>query len=160
MVCLNHRLNPSTPSPLPGACVPATAGTHAELLVYIYIPTCIIPSSSAPSLPCVADAAIVTAVRWLDSTANCYRREGRCCISPPPGVVFQARLLDNQEGANSANAEQYVFGKLSARCSQRRLFRYRHYSNHGTYQPWEIGPGVCDIHQPSYTGSGKSPTSY
>ena len=36
MVCLNHRLNPSTPSPLPGACVPATAGTHAELLVYYY----------------------------------------------------------------------------------------------------------------------------
>ena len=35
MVCLKHPLNPSTPSPLPGACVPATAGTHAELLVYM-----------------------------------------------------------------------------------------------------------------------------
>ena len=36
MVYLNYPLNRSTPSPLPGACLPATAGTHAELLVYIY----------------------------------------------------------------------------------------------------------------------------
>ena len=53
---------------------------------------------------------------------------------------FQARLLDNQEGAN---AERYVFGKLSVRRFQRRpvlapvlleplLWRYR---------PWEVGPG-------------------
>ena len=32
MFYADHPLNPSTPSPLPGACVPATAGTHAELL--------------------------------------------------------------------------------------------------------------------------------
>ena len=32
----NHFLNPSTASPLPGARAPATAGTNAELLVYIY----------------------------------------------------------------------------------------------------------------------------
>ena len=32
----NHLPNPSTPSLLPGTCVPATAGTHAELLVQIY----------------------------------------------------------------------------------------------------------------------------
>ena len=31
----NHLLNLSTPSPFPGACVPVTAGTHAELLVYL-----------------------------------------------------------------------------------------------------------------------------
>ena len=34
MISPNHIINPSTPSPLPGACVPATAGTHAELLVW------------------------------------------------------------------------------------------------------------------------------
>ena len=34
-----------------------------------------------------------------------------------PGAVFQARLLDNQEGANT---ERNVLGKLSERCSQRR----------------------------------------
>ena len=33
MISPNHILNPSTPSPLPGACVPATAGTHAEFLI-------------------------------------------------------------------------------------------------------------------------------
>ena len=32
MLSPNHLFNPSTPSPLPGACVPATAGTHAGLL--------------------------------------------------------------------------------------------------------------------------------
>ena len=37
MVYLNHPLNPSIPSPLPGACVPATTGTHAELLVLFNI---------------------------------------------------------------------------------------------------------------------------
>ena len=36
MVYLNHPLNPSIPSPLPGSCVPATSGTHAELLVKCY----------------------------------------------------------------------------------------------------------------------------
>ena len=36
------------------------------------------------------------------------------CITPTPGAVFRARLLDNQEGANT---ERYVFGKLSGgRC--------------------------------------------
>ena len=44
-----------------------------------------------------------------------------------PGAVFQARLLDNREGA-SANTERYVFGKLSARCFPRRAFWHRHYS--------------------------------
>ena len=33
----NHLLDPTTPSSLRGACVPATAGTHAELLVYTTI---------------------------------------------------------------------------------------------------------------------------
>ena len=35
MISPNNLSNPSTPSPLPGACVPATAGTHAELLIDI-----------------------------------------------------------------------------------------------------------------------------
>ena len=53
------------------------------------------------------------------------------CIPHTPGEVFQARLLDNQEGASddsadsansadSADTERYVFGKLLARCFQRR----------------------------------------
>ena len=36
MISPNHLLDSTTPSLLPEACVPATAGTHAELLVYIY----------------------------------------------------------------------------------------------------------------------------
>ena len=52
----------------------------------------------------------------------------RRCISHSPGGVFQARLLDNQEGVN---IKRCVFGKLSARCFQRRPFRRRHYSNCG-----------------------------
>ena len=43
-----------------------------------------------------------------------------------PEAVFQARLLDNQGGANT---DRYVFGKLSARCFQRRTFWDLHYSN-------------------------------
>ena len=35
MISPNRVLNPSAPSSLPGACVPATAGTHAELLVSV-----------------------------------------------------------------------------------------------------------------------------
>ena len=34
MISPNHLLNTSTPSPLPGARVPVTTGTHAERLVY------------------------------------------------------------------------------------------------------------------------------
>ena len=40
-------------------------------------------------------------------------------VSHPTGTVFQARLLDNQEGANT---ERYAFGKLSARCFHAELF--------------------------------------
>ena len=47
-----------------------------------------------------------------------YRiHDGLVCVPQPPGAAFQARLLENQEGANT---ERYVFGKLSARCVQRR----------------------------------------
>ena len=40
-------------------------------------------------------------------------------MSHTPLVVFQARLLENQEGPNT---ERYVFGKLSTRCSNAALF--------------------------------------
>ena len=33
MISPDHLLDPTTPSSLPGACVPATASTHAELIV-------------------------------------------------------------------------------------------------------------------------------
>ena len=44
--------------------------------------------------------------------------------SHSPGMVSQARLLDNQKGAgaNSANTERHVFGTLPVRFFQRRLF--------------------------------------
>ena len=47
----------------------------------------------------------------------------RCTTSHTHGAVFPSSL---QEGAN---AERYVFGKLSERRSQRRPFAHRHYSN-------------------------------
>ena len=37
MIYLTHLPNPSTPSPLPRACVPATDGTRGDLLHIIYI---------------------------------------------------------------------------------------------------------------------------
>ena len=40
-------------------------------------------------------------------------------MSPPPGAIFQARLLDNQEGAN---AERHAFGKFSGGVSNAELF--------------------------------------
>ena len=49
----------------------------------------------------------------------CMHTRKRRRISLPAGAVFQARLLNNQEGANSANTERYIFGKLSARRFQR-----------------------------------------
>ena len=49
-------------------------------------------------------------------------RIGRCrSQSHTPGAVFQGRLLDNQEGADT-ECYLYVFGKLSARRLQRHLF--------------------------------------
>ena len=53
---------------------------------------------------------------------------GGRCVSHPAGAVFQARLLCNQEGANT---ERYVFGKLSARCFRRRPLWHRHNSSCG-----------------------------
>ena len=44
-------------------------------------------------------------------------------MSHPPGAVFHARLLDNQDGPNT---KRHVFGKFSTRCLQRRPFRHRH----------------------------------
>ena len=69
----------------------------------------------------------------------------RRCISHPSGVVFQARLLDNQEGANT---ERYVFGKLSARCFQPRACWHRHHSNCGDIEHGKSAPGGCNIHRP------------
>ena len=71
----------------------------------------------------------------------------RRCTSHTPRVVFQPRpLLDNQEGAN---AERCIFGKLSARCFQRRHFWHRH-----TFPTVEISiaencprGGWCYIHR-------------
>ena len=56
------------------------------------------------------------------------------CTTPPPGVVFRARLL-NKEGA-SAGRFLYVFGKLSARCFQRWRFVAP-----TSFQPWRSKHG-------------------
>ena len=56
----------------------------------------------------------------------------------PPGAVIQSRLLDNQEGANT---EPHVFGKLSARFSQRRPLPAPTLLHLWRYWPWKIGPG-------------------
>ena len=57
----------------------------------------------------------------------CTRGGVAVYITHLPEAVFQARLLDNQEGANT---ERCVFGKLSAICFQRRPFWDRHHSNY------------------------------
>ena len=60
-----------------------------------------------------------------------------------PWESFQARLLDNQEGANT---ERHVLGKLSARCFPRRPFRHRQYSNIpavNTVRYTDIDHGMC-----------------
>ena len=46
---------------------------------------------------------------------SAYLRRRCAHISCSPGAVSQARLLENQE---CADTERYVFGKLSARCFQ------------------------------------------
>ena len=61
------------------------------------------------------------------------------------GGFFQARLLDNQEGANT---ERCVFGNISVRC-------FLTPASFGTgtvfqlwrYWPMEISPGRCDGHR-------------
>ena len=76
---------------------------------------------------------------------NTSRIQWLVYITPlhPPGADFQARVLDNQEGANT---ERYVLGKLSARCLQRRpaptlLFIFRLWR----YRVREIGPGGAGV---------------
>ena len=68
------------------------------------------------------------------------------CITHPPGAVFQGRLLENQEGANT---ERYVFGKLSARCFQRRPCWHRHYSSCGDIDHGKSAQG-CVMHTVLY----------
>ena len=70
-------------------------------------------------------------------------------MSHPPGAIFQARLLDNQEGATSAITELYVSGKLSAGCSNADLcwHRHRHYSSCGDIEHVKSAQGG-DAHRP------------
>ena len=79
-------------------------------------------------------------------------RVGRCMYHTPPRAVFQGGLLDNQEGANSANTERYVFGKLSARRFQRRACWHRPYSSCGHIDHGNPPRRVSYI--PSYTVGG------
>ena len=63
------------------------------------------------------------------------------CVSHSPGVVSQARLFGNQEGANT---ERCAVRKVSVRRLQRGPFWHRHYPKLQLwrYRPWKIGPGV------------------
>ena len=72
------------------------------------------------------------------------------CISHPPAAAFQARLLDNQEGA-SANSVTYRTIRLRKALGEMfsnadfflapTLFRLRR------YRAWAVGTGVCDVHR-------------
>ena len=77
---------------------------------------------------CRLPAARVLSAACTGSLIKSTRGHALLYLHTSNHAVSQARLLDSQEGAN---AERYVFGMLSARCSQRRAFRYRHYSNCG-----------------------------
>ena len=80
-----------------------------------------------------------------DNTTYRIRRS----ISHASGGGFQARLLDNQEGATSAITELYVSGKLSAGCSNADLcwHRHRHYSSCGDIEHVKSAQGG-DAHRP------------
>ena len=84
--------------------------------------------------------------RYSESSCKLYGI-GRC-ESHTPRAVLQARLLEKQEGANT---KRYVFGKLSARCFQRRSFWHRHYSNCGDIEHGKSAQGGAIYTVPSYT---------
>ena len=67
-------------------------------------------------------------------------------MSHSPGAFFKARMLDNPEGADSADTERYVFGEFSASRFQRRLvWHRRYYSNYcGDIEHGNIGPRGYD----------------
>ena len=94
MVYLNHPPNPSTVSPHPEACVPATAGTHAELLVWSTIDTSyqLINVKNAghwqpqpvdmiliPSAISVLDCIRILVVAQTRHETLCYVMLPRCC---------------------------------------------------------------------------------
>ena len=82
MISPNHLLDPTTPSPLPGACVPATAGTHAELLVVSYYEVLILHWNVASALGAVLVCITYCTCSWLSMLAT-YQ------------VVFKRRVLDH-----------------------------------------------------------------
>ena len=68
--------------------------------------------------------------------------------SHPPGSVFQAPLLDNQEVAKADRCGlRKDLGEIlpTPNVLAPTLFRL------WRYLPWKIGPGVCDVHRRIYT---------
>ena len=69
--------------------------------------------------------------------------DGRC-MSHPPGVVFQARLLDNQEDVNSR-----PISGMSSESSRRDAFNADFFLGAPAlfhlwrYREWKIGAGAC-----------------
>ena len=93
-----------------------------------------------------AQESPITAVTLTLITSPTFMREiyriGRCILQyyTPLGAVFQGRLPDKQERANT---KRTVFGKLSATCFHRRPFWHRHYSScgdteHGRSAQWGV----------------------
>ena len=69
------------------------------------------------------------------------------CVLHSPGVFFQARLLDNQEGANT---ERHVSAKLSVRCFQRRALWHptdRDIKKKPPFTPTKKKKGAAHHHQ-------------
>ena len=85
--------------------------------------TSVLPVSSDIS-PTSALARAKPSARAIKS--SCVRCSTACdgVFHTPLGRFFEARLLNNQE---SANSERCVLGKLSARSLHRRPFWHRHY---------------------------------
>ena len=85
----------------------------------------------------------------LCQTRDTYGIRQRCTWHPP-AAVFQARLLDDQEGANTER--HVVFGKLPTRCLQPRPFRHPHHSNcEDIEQGKSVQGGMIVWYAPLYT---------
>ena len=76
----------------------------------------------------------------------------RRCISHAPGAAFQARLLDNQDGANTIPYYMPLESSLQD-VSNADLFWHRHNSDCGDIEHGKSAQGVLVLYTPSYTAS-------
>ena len=76
--------------------------------------------------------------RNISGTPGKYRKYRS--LGTHPRLIFQARLLHNQEGAN---AEKGGFRKISSRAFFRRIGRCSHPLGCGAIEPGKSVKGVC-----------------